>query len=240
MKAVLRILRYDPETDNAPHFEDYGVEADPGERLLDALMRVKRSIDPTLSLRKSCAHGVCGSDAMVINGTERLACRTLVGDALTEGGGVIRIEPLKALPVQKDLMVDLEKFYIRYRKVKPYLINETPSPRSERLQSPEEREKIDDPTKCILCAACFSSCPVENETNPEFIGPAAIVQAARFVFDSRDTGLELRLDPLDGDDGVRACENKFNCTRVCPRSIKVTKNINLTKNRIRDFKEGKK
>ncbi len=238
MEVILRVKRYDPEKDKEPYFRDYKVEADPSDRLLGVLMHVRNFMDGTLAFRKSCAHGICGSDAMVINGVEKLACKTLIKDAVTEGSSVIKIEPLKSLPVQRDLMVDFEKFFENYRIVKPYLINRNPPAKKERLQSPEDREKFDDATKCILCAACFSACPVEREINPRFIGPAAIVQAARFVFDSRDEGLADRLDVLDKPDGVRACRNMFFCTKVCPRGIKVTKNINLTKNRIDRFKEG--
>ena len=144
------------------------------------------------------------------------------------------IQPLKHLALQRDLMVDQGEFFARWRSVKPYLIADRPVPEGrERLQSPEERQAFDDPTKCILCAACYSACPVLDEKNPRFVGPAAIVQAARFVFDSRDTGLAARLPVLDRPDGVWACENHFECTRVCPRGIKVTKNINLTKRRIK-------
>lgn len=240
MKIILKIQRFNPGEDSVPHFADYPIDARPEDRLLDSLMYVKFYVDPSLSLRKSCAHGICGSDAMVVNGIERLACKTLIKDVAPEDGDVIKIQPLKALPVQRDLMVDMEKFFDHYRIVKPYLINIHPVTSGERIQMPEERERMDDPTKCILCGACFSSCPVENDKNPAFIGPAAIVQAARFIFDSRDEGLGERMEALDNPDGVWACENKFNCTRVCPRLIKVTKNITLTKNRIKDFKEGKK
>ena len=236
MKVVLSIQRFNPETDNTPYFKDYEIDAKPEDRLLDSLMFIKTFVDGTLALRKSCAHGVCGSDAMVINGVERLACKTLIKD-VTHDDSRIKIEPLKSLPLERDLMVNFDKFFENYKIVKPFLININPVNEKERLQSPEDREKFDDATKCILCAACFSSCPVENEKNPKFIGPAAIVQAARFVFDSRDLGLNERLESLDAPDGVWACENKFNCTKVCPRGIKVTKNINFTKNKIKDFKE---
>jgi len=233
MKVILEIRRFNPETDSDPHFEKYEVQARPEDRLLDALMTVKSNIDGTLAFRKSCAHGICGSDAMVINGVERLACKTLIRDVAAQDNAVIRIEPLACLPLQRDLLVDFDPFFESYRSVKPFLINEEPVFAGERLQSPEDREKMDDPTKCILCAACLSSCPVKAGINPQFIGPAAIVQAARFIFDSRDRGFSERLGVLDAPSGVWACENHFNCTKVCPRGIKVTKNINLTKNRIK-------
>jgi succinate dehydrogenase / fumarate reductase iron-sulfur subunit len=237
VKITLRIQRYDPETDEKPHFQDYPVEAVPTDRVLDALMHVKNFVDGTLAFRKSCAHGVCGSDAMIVNGQERLACKTLIKDVAEEEGAVVRIEPLKHLALLRDLMVDQEEFFARWRKVKPFLINEKPAPGKERVQSPQERAAFDDPTKCILCASCYSACPILDGKNTSFIGPAAIAQAARFLFDSRDRGFAERRDVLDHPDGVRACENHFQCTRVCPRAIKVTKNINLTKRKITQAKE---
>lgn len=234
MKIILKIQRFNPETDQAPYFREYQVEVQPTDRVLDALMSVKSSQDGSLAFRKSCGHGVCGSDAMLINGKERLACKTLVRDVAQGEGDVVTIQPLKHLRLQRDLMVEQGEFFARWRSVQPYLISALPTPEArERLQSPAERLAYEDPTKCILCAACFSACPVLDAKNPRFVGPAAIANAARFVFDSRDTGLSERLPVLDHPDGVWACENHFECTRVCPRGIKVTKNINLTKRRIR-------
>jgi succinate dehydrogenase / fumarate reductase iron-sulfur subunit len=228
---TLKIQRFNPETDLAPYFREYAVQVEPTDRVLDALMSVKSSQDGSLGFRKSCGHGVCGSDAMIIDGKERLACKTLVREVAT--GEVVTIQPLKHLPLQRDLMVDQGEFFARWRSVKPYLISEEEvSGGRERVQSPEQRLAFEDPTKCILCAACFSACPVLDEKNPRFIGPAAIANAARFVFDSRDTGLDARRAVLDSPDGVWGCENHFECTRVCPRGIKVTKNINLTKRRL--------
>jgi succinate dehydrogenase / fumarate reductase iron-sulfur subunit len=233
VNITLKIQRFNPETDSAPYFREYAVQVEPTDRVLDALMSVKSAQDGALSFRKSCGHGVCGSDAMIINGQERLACKTLVREVATEGQ-VVTIQPLKHLPLQRDLLVEQGEFFARWRSVKPYLISDRPVPEGkERLQSPEERQAFEDPTKCILCAACYSACPILDEKNPRFVGPAAIANAARFVFDSRDTGLAARLPALDRPDGVWACENHFECTRVCPRGIKVTKNINLTKRRIK-------
>jgi succinate dehydrogenase / fumarate reductase iron-sulfur subunit len=195
-------------------------------------MYIVDKLDGTLAFRKSCAHGVCGSDAMVINGQERLSCKTLIQDVADGEGAVVTVEPLKHLPLLRDLIVDQDEFFARWRSVKPYLIAEEPVEEKERIQSPEERAAFDDPTKCILCAACYSACPILDDENPGFVGPAAIAQAARFVFDSRDQGFEERLDVLDDPDGVWACKNHFQCTRVCPRGIKITKNINLTKREI--------
>jgi len=236
VKIILDIQRSNPQAGVEPYYQQYTVEAEPTERVLDALMTIKRSQDGSLAFRRSCAHGVCGSDAMRINGTERLACKTLIRDVAEKSGDVIRIEPLEHFPVQRDLMVDQSGFFARYRSVKPFLVAAVGVNEREHIQSPEERVKIDDPTKCILCSACFSACPVLSE-NPRFLGPAAIVQAGRFVFDSRDRGLEPRLDVLDQENGVWPCENHFQCTRVCPRGIKVTKLINLTKREIKRYRE---
>ena len=237
MKITLQIQRYNPETDKTSHFKDYAVEVQPTDRVLDALMQVKNYQDGTLAFRKSCAHGVCGSDAMIINGQERLACKTLIQDVADADGTVVKIEPLKHLPLLRDLMVGQEEFFARWRRVKPFLINEQGIDEKERIQSPEERAAFDDPTKCILCASCYSACPILDGKNTAFVGPAALAQAARFIFDSRDRGFAERLDVLDHPDGVWACENHFQCTRVCPRGIKITKNINLVKRRITKAKE---
>jgi succinate dehydrogenase / fumarate reductase iron-sulfur subunit len=233
VKITFRIQRFNPETDTQPYFQEYTLDVASTDRVLDALMQIKAEIDGTLAFRKSCAHGVCGSDAMIINGQERLSCKTLIQDVAEGDGATVQIEPLKHMPLLRDLMVGQEEFFARWRSVQPYLINEEPVEEKERIQSPEERAAFDDPTKCILCASCYSACPILDEENPRFIGPAAVAQAARFVFDSRDQGFLERLDVLDHPDGVWACENHFQCTRVCPRSIKITKNINLTKREIK-------
>lgn len=237
MNIVLRIKRYNPPVDSEAAFEDFNVDVEPTDRILDVLMFVKRSLDGTLCFRRSCAHGVCGSDAMTINGVERLACKTLVRDVAEQEGAVVIIEPLRSLPVQRDLMVDYTEFFNYYRIVKPFLIPIARVEQKEFIQSQDERKKFDDPTKCILCASCHSACPIVADEKSDFIGPAAVVQAARFVFDSRDEGVEPRLDVLDEPNGVWACQNHLECTRVCPRGIKVTKNINLTKQKIKKLKE---
>jgi len=238
MTINLEIQRFNPEVDSAPYFKTYAVEVEPTDRMLDALMHIKRNIDGSLAFRKSCAHGVCGSDAMVIDGKERLACKTLVRDVAEKAGVTVRIEPARHQQVQRDLMVKQDVFFDNYKKVKPFFIaNEEKKPAErEFIQSEAERAEIDDPTKCILCGACYSACPVLDK-NPNFIGPAAIVQAARWVFDSRDQGLPARLDVLDQPNGVWACENHFECTRACPREIKVTKLINFTKRAITKYRE---
>lgn len=233
MKITIEIKRFDPEKNKEPFYQKYKVKADPNDRLLDILMNIKRKIDPSLGFRKSCGHGVCGSDAMVINGKESLACKTLIKNIASREDSTIKIEPLRTLIVQRDLMVKQNKFFNHYRRVKPFFIHKENPIQKERLQSPEERKRIDDATKCILCAACYSACPVVQKENPRYIGPASLVQAARFVFDSRDDGFEERLPELNSPDGVWSCQNYFNCTQVCPRNIKVTKLINLIKKEIK-------
>lgn len=227
MKSLIKILRYDPEVDKKPHWAEYEVEVEPTDRVLDALHYIKWNLDGTLTLRRSCGHGICGSDAMVINGRNRLACKVLMKDV----GAKVTVEPLRGLPVIKDLVVDMEPFMAKYKAVKPYLINdEDPGPK-ERLQSPEERERFDDTTKCILCAACTTSCP-SFWANGEYIGPAAIVQAHRFIFDSRDRGALERLAVLNEWSGVWRCRTIFNCVEACPRGINVTKAIGEVKKAI--------
>jgi succinate dehydrogenase / fumarate reductase, iron-sulfur subunit len=238
MKITLTIQRYNPETDSSPYMQRYELEAGPTDRVLDLLMEVKRTRDGTLAFRKSCAHGVCGSDAMVINGKERLACKTLVQDTVEGDAGEITVEPMKHLPIQRDLMVLQDTFFQKYRSISPFFVPAEEAPRSgEYNQSQQEREAFDDPTKCILCGACYSACPVLDERH-DFIGPAACTQAARFVKDSRDAGLAPRLDALDADEGVWSCRNHFECTRVCPRGIKITKLINETKREIKKHHEN--
>jgi succinate dehydrogenase / fumarate reductase iron-sulfur subunit len=239
MKVRLKIERFDPARDKKPHFKEYTLDADTTDRVLDLLMHIKRYEDGTLAFRKSCAHGVCGSDAMRINDVERLACKVLVGDIVREENGLtsITVQPLKNLPVEKDLMVDQDEFFKRFRLIKPFLIQDKNPPEKEWIQTPDERKRIDDATKCILCASCYSACPVIRETNPEFLGPAQIVQAQRFNDDSRDAGFVQRLSILDKPKGVWPCENHFQCTKVCPRGIKVTRLINLTKRQIKGYRE---
>lgn len=221
MQVDLRILRYDPERDSRPHWERYTVEAEPTDRVLDLLHKVKYEQDGSLTFRRSCAHGICGSDAMLINGRNRLACKVRL-DQL--GRGRVTVAPLPGLPVVKDLVVDMEGFFAKYRRVMPYLVAEGPAPAGERRQSPAERARYDDTTKCILCAACTSSCP-SFWAQPEYIGPAAIVNAHRFIFDSRDEAADERLEILAERDGVWHCRTIFNCVDACPRGIKITQAI---------------
>jgi succinate dehydrogenase / fumarate reductase iron-sulfur subunit len=217
----VRILRYDPERDAKPHWETYAVEADPKmDRVLDLLHRIKYEQDGTLTFRRSCAHGICGSDALLINGRNRLACKLRIEKL----GRRISVAPLPGLPLVKDLVVDMDGFFDKYRSVMPFLVAEGPAPERERRQSAEDRARYDDTTKCILCAACTSSCP-SFWSQPGYVGPAAIVNAHRFIFDSRDEAAEERLEILADKDGVWRCRTIFNCTDACPRGIHITQAI---------------
>jgi len=227
MKVHLKIKRFNPEKDEKPWWGEYEFQAEPTDRVLDALHYVKDYLDGTLAFRRSCGHGICGSDAMRINGRNLLACKVLVRDIGTN----ITIEPLLALPVIKDLIVDMEPFFEHYRSVIPFLVNEDPPPPRERLQSPEDRAIFDDTTKCILCAACTTSCP-SFWANGKYVGPAAIVQAHRFIFDSRDQATQERLEILNERDGVWRCRTVFNCVEACPREIDVTRAIGEVKKAI--------
>ena len=226
MEITVKIFRYDTEKDTRGHYETYIVEGDENDRVLDVLELVKGKTDGSLAFRRSCAHGVCGSDAMRINGRNHLACKTLVRDV----GANITVEPVLGLKVQKDLIVDMEPFFDNYKKMLPYLINDSPLPANgrERLQSSEERARFDESTKCILCAACTTSCP-SYRANNEYYGPAAIVTAHRFIFDSRDEGASQRLHILSETDGTARCHTAYNCTEACPRDIKITKAIGEVK-----------
>jgi len=221
MDVKLRILRFDPERDALPHWEEYAVPAEPSDRVLDLLHQVKWYQDGTLTFRRSCAHGVCGSDAMLINGRNRLACEYLVKDA----GREINVEPVRGSRVVKDLLIDLDGFWEKYRSVMPYLVNdELPEDGKERRQSPAEREQFEDTSKCILCGACTTACP-SFWANPDYVGPAAIVNAHRFLFHSRDHATEERLEIMADADGVWRCRTIFNCVEACPRGINITRAI---------------
>jgi succinate dehydrogenase / fumarate reductase, iron-sulfur subunit len=222
MQVTLKIFRFNPEVDKKWHYETYKLEADLTDRVLDLLERVKGYNDGTLSFRRSCAHGVCGSDAMRINGRNYLACKTLVRDF----GDKITVEPILGLRVIKDLIVDMEPFFDNYKKVLPFFVNDSPLPANgkERLQSPEQRERFDDTTKCILCACCTTSCP-SFWASDDYLGPAALVTAHRFIFDSRDEAASERLHIVSETSGVARCHTVYNCTMACPREIQVTKAI---------------
>jgi succinate dehydrogenase / fumarate reductase iron-sulfur subunit len=226
MDVTVKILRYNPEVSEDAKWESYQVTAEPTDRVLDALHKVKWDLDGSLTFRRSCAHGVCGSDAMRINGKNRLACKTLLKDV--NPSQPITVEPIKGLPVLKDLVVDMEPFFAAYRSVMPFLVTSGNEPTRERLQSQKDRDRFDDTTKCILCAACTTSCPV-YWTDGQYFGPQAIVGAHRFIFDSRDEGTDQRLEILNDQEGVWRCRTTFNCTEACPRGIEVTKAIQEVK-----------
>lgn len=224
MQIAVKVKRFNPEQDKRPYWAEYRVEARPTDRVLDILHDIKWHIDGTLTFRRSCAHGICGSDAMVINGVNRLACKILAKDL----GTTINVEPIRGLQVVKDLIVDMEPFFDSYKAVLPYFVNSDPAPAAERYQSAEDRERFDATTKCILCAACTTSCPV-FWSNGRYIGPAAIVNAHRFIFDSRDQGTAERLDVLNQANGLWRCRTAYNCTEACPRGIPVTQAIEEVK-----------
>jgi len=227
VELTLRIRRFNPEVSDQPWWDEFVVRMDPTDRVLDALHEVKWRHDGTLSLRRSCAHGVCGSDAMLINGRNALACKVLVQDVVPRA----TVEPIRGLPVRKDLIVDMEPFFEGYRSVLPFLVNDEGEPDRERYQSPQDRARYDDTTKCILCAACTTSCPI-FWGDEEYVGPAAIVNAHRFIFDSRDTGSRERLKIMSEKTGAFRCRTVFNCTDACPRGIQVTKAIQEVKRAI--------
>jgi succinate dehydrogenase / fumarate reductase iron-sulfur subunit len=229
----MRIRRFNPEKDKKPYWGNYTLkDCTPTDRILELLHRVKWEQDGTLTLRRSCAQGICGSDAMRINGRNRLACKVL----LQEFGDkpVVQVEPILGLKVIKDLVVDFEPFWEHYRSVLPYFVNDSKPPvdaegrERERLQTIAERERYDDTTKCILCACCTTSCP-SFWANGEYVGPAAIVQAHRFIFDSRDQGAKQRLEVMADPAGVWRCRTIYNCTPACPRGIEVTRAIGEVK-----------
>ena len=228
MKVELKIQRFDPETQDRPVWGTYVAEVEDNARVLDALHYVKWYVDGTLALRRSCGHGVCGSDAMVINGVNRLACKVLCRNL----DQPVTVEPIRGLKVEKDLIVDMDPFFAGYRAVQPWLVPDDTDPGGrERLQSPAERARYDDTTKCILCAACTTSCPI-FWGDEAYVGPAAIVNAHRFIFDSRDAGEEERLEILSSREGAFRCRTTFNCTDACPRGIKVTEAIQEVKRAI--------
>ena len=214
------IYRYNPETDEKPYMKDYEVDVTEDMKILGALEIIKAQ-DPVLSYRSSCGEGVCGSDGMNINGVNRLGCVTAISDL----GGSVVINPLPGLPVIRDLVVDLTLFYQQYRAVKPYLIAKDQDTEIEHLQSPAQREKLDGLYECILCACCSTSCPSFWWNPDKFRGPAALLQAARFINDSRDDATEERLSDLEGPYSLFRCHTIMNCTNVCPKGLNPSKAI---------------
>jgi succinate dehydrogenase / fumarate reductase iron-sulfur subunit len=230
MELTAKIKRYNPEKDDAPHWETYEVPAEPDDSALSLLLYVKWHLDGTLTFRKSCAHGICGSDAMKINGENKLACSELVQDLVSGDGDTIKFAPLPAAPVIKDLVIDQSRFFEKYRAVKPWLMTEGPAPEREREQSPEDFDIIEDATKCIMCGACTHACP-STWSDPDYLGPAAMLKAYRYTFDTRDDGAEERLPVLDSDEGLWKCYTIFNCNQACPKDIDITRWLSALKRR---------
>ena len=218
------IYRYNPETDSAPHMQAYQVDtAGKDVMVLDVLEMIKAQHDGSVTYRRSCREGVCGSDGLNINGKNGLACITPLSEVVKDNKLVLR--PLPGLPVIRDLVVDMSLFYAQYEKIQPYLQNNTPAPAIERLQTPEDREKLDGLYECILCACCSTSCPSFWWNPDRFIGPAGLLQAYRFLADSRDTATEARLSNLDDPFSVFRCHGIQNCVNVCPKGLNPTRAI---------------
>ena len=222
------LYRYDPDRDVKPHMQHTSIDVPEGSDLmvLDVLEMLKAE-DPSLSFRRSCREGVCGSDGINMNGKNGLACITPLSEAAPRGK--LELRPLPGLPVIRDLVVDMTQFYQQYEKVKPWLINDAAPPAQERLQSPEDREKLDGLYECILCACCTTSCPSFWWNPDKFVGPAGLLQAYRFLADSRDTATEERLSDLEDPFSVFRCRGIMNCTSVCPRDLNPTRAIGKIK-----------
>lgn len=226
MRLEFSIYRYNPDVDDAPHMQDYSLDAEEGRdmMLLDALLQIKES-DPTLAFRRSCREGVCGSDGLNMNGKNGLACITPIS-VLNKGRKKIVIRPLPGLPVIRDLVVDMGQFYTQYEKIRPFLVNNGKNPPArEHLQSPQQREKLDGLYECILCACCSTSCPSFWWNPDKFIGPAGLLAAYRFLIDSRDTETDSRLEGLSDAFSVFRCHGIMNCVNVCPKGLNPTRAI---------------
>ncbi len=218
------VYRYNPETDETPRMQDYAVELPPGRDLMVLdVMELLKTQDPSLTYRRSCREGVCGSDGVNMNGKNGLACITPVSEVAKKDTLVLR--PLPGLPVIRDLVIDMGQFYRQYEKVRPYLINDQPAPARERLQSPADRAKLDGLYECILCACCSTACPSFWWNPDKFIGPAGLLQAYRFLADSRDTATAERLAELDDPFSVFRCRGIMNCVSVCPKGLNPTRAI---------------
>ena len=227
---TIEIYRYDPDQDAAPRMQTYTIELlDSDRMLLDVLLRLK-SQDETLTFRRSCREGICGSDGMNINGKNGLACLINMNNLPEK----VTVRPLPGLPVVRDLVVDMNQFYEQYEKVHPFLINDQPAPPTERLQSPEQREKMNGLYECIVCACCSTSCPSFWWNPDKFLGPAALLNANRFVVDSRDTDTRARLARLDDPFSLFRCRGIMNCVSVCPKGLNPTKAIGNLRNLLLD------
>jgi len=223
------VYRYNPETDKEPYMQDYQVDTGGKDLMVLDVMELLKAQDTSLAFRRSCREGVCGSDGVNINGKNGLACITSVSQAI-KGGTKLILRPLPGLPVIRDLVIDMSLFYKQYEKIRPYLINDTPAPAIERLQSPEERAHLDGLYECILCACCSTACPSFWWNPDRFVGPSGLLQAYRFLIDSRDTATEERLAALDDPFSVFRCHGIQNCVSVCPKGLNPTKAIGHIRN----------
>ncbi len=223
------VYRYNPEIDESPAMKDYQVDTQGKDLMVLDVLELIKEQDPTLGIRRSCREGVCGSDGVNINGKNGLACITPISEACV-GSDTLIVRPLPGLPVIRDLVIDMSLFYKQYEKIKPFLINDTPAPAIERLQSPEERAHLDGLYECILCACCSTACPSFWWNPDRFIGPSGLLQAYRFLIDSRDTATEERLAELDDPFSVFRCHGIQNCVSVCPKGLNPTKAIGHIRN----------
>lgn len=222
------IYRYNPEQDSAPYMQDFEFDTEGKDLMVLDVLELLKAQDTTLVFRRSCREGVCGSDGINMNGKNGLACVTPLSECVKKNKLILR--PLPGLPVIRDLVIDMSQFYAQYEKIKPYLLNDSPPPAIERLQSIEEREKLDGLYECILCACCSTSCPSFWWNPDKFIGPAGLLQAYRFLADSRDTATEERLSELDDPFSVFRCHGIQNCVAVCPKSLNPTRAIGHIRN----------
>lgn len=229
----ISVYRFNPEVDKTPYMQDYQIEIEKGSdpKVLTLLERLKAEQDPSLSFRRSCREGVCGSDGMNINGSNGLACIKALSNLGTQ---TIVLRPLPGFPVIRDLVVDMTQFYQQYERIEPYLQNDSPAPATERLQSPEERKELDGLYECILCACCTSSCPSFWWNPDKFVGPAGLLQAWRFLADSRDTATDKRLQGLQDPFSVFRCRSIMNCASVCPKGLNPTAAIGEIRKKMLD------
>jgi succinate dehydrogenase / fumarate reductase iron-sulfur subunit len=232
MEVKFKIFRFDTKRDKAPRYDTFTVKASPNDRILDCLNKIRWEQDGSLAYRMSCGHGICGSDGMTINGVASLACQKLVKDY--DHTKDILIEPLQFFPVVKDLVVDMESFFQRMKAIHPPSEEDVTDVEEDKecKQTIEERNLFDNAIKCIMCACCTASCPVVLKEEPEFIGPAAVLRAQRYIFDSRVKGVLDRMKIMEKPHGIWSCKTYFKCTEVCPKRIKVTEAILQTKRKI--------
>ena len=226
---LVSIYRYNPETDREPYMEDFEIDTQGKDLMVLDVLELVKDLDTSVAYRRSCREGVCGSDGLNMNGKNGLACITPLSETVKSNNKLV-IRPLPGLPVVRDLVVDMTMFYQQYEKVQPYLINNTPAPAIERLQTPEDRAKLDGLYECILCACCSTACPSFWWNPDRFIGPSGLLQAYRFLADSRDTATEERLSKLDDPFSVFRCHGIQNCVSVCPKGLNPTKAIGHIRN----------